>query len=157
MLAALALAVCITGCAPQSAEWATPSPGPNGHVVAQPRQGELFTLGGVDASVSEIATTTVDNRGYVEFMLSLAEDATRDITARLHIDDPDRDFAEVFVTDPESGAYCLGSAGECTLRWDFSESGYALDVTHGLAPQMWVELDSGSDDAVVWVVRFVDE
>ena len=157
MSAALLLATGAAGCAAQPAAWATPSPGPDGRVVAQPRQGELFTLGGVEASVSDIATTTVDNHGYVEFTLSLAENATSSITARLHMDDPDRNFTDPFVADPESGTDCLGVAGKCTLRWDFSESGYALDVMHGLPPQTWVELDSGSDEAVVWVVQFVDE
>lgn len=158
VLSAALLSFGLAGCAgPASPETApacgTPSPGPGDRVAAQCDDGQRFELAGTDAMVTDRATVTVDDTGAVEFTLTLSEPAASDITARLHIEDPYQDHREVFATDPTSGADCLGDAGACALSWDFTESGYAIDVSLGYAPQMWVGLDDGTDETVIWFVR----
>lgn len=151
------LAVGAVGCAGLEPKvCASPSPGPGGLVAAQCATGERFTLGGADAVASDLGTITVDNTGAVEVTLSLTEDSSRRISAQLHIADPDMDYREVFVTEPKTGADCLGNVGTCELSWDFSDSGYAVDFVLGLPPQTWIQLSDGTDDIVIWVVQVTD-
>lgn len=154
-----ALALGAAGCAAFAGppvDCAAPSAGPGGLVAAECAMGERFTLGGADAAVSDLETVTVGDEGAVNLTLSLTEESSSELTAQLHIADPDMDYREVFVTDPTTGADCLGEAGECALSWDFTDSGYGLDVTIGLAPQTWIQFSDGAGDVVVWVVRVTD-
>lgn len=153
-----ALALGAAGCAvtPGDVPCAAPTPGPAGLVAAQCAMGERFVLGGADAVVADLGIVTVDDTGAVELTLSLTKDSSREITAQLHIEDPNMDYREVFVTDPTTGADCLGTEGECELSWDFTDSGYGMDVTMGFAPQTWIQLSDGNSDIVIWVVQVTD-